>query len=413
MVLRNKLFSGDSLSQVLLHRRELLRNAVNEWNADHLLKAPEQDVIDSLLGQHGMQAPVMHRDRLEALESRDRAVPVPDIMGRRVDARETEIVFAVPCSGDMQVFRLQPDNSSIFMGGPAEQIVGSEIHVPWQGTPTTDPSAIKEQINRIFDQMENNLARARAQIEHHNKLVEETTRRLVMERKGKLLADRQLEAALGIPIRRKSGPPIYAVPVTRRVVGLDRSKTHSSIPFAPEPTLSSQDYEEVIKVLLHARNALERTPLTVAKLGEEDIRNVLLVSLNSTFEGRGGGELFNGEGKADIVIRVDDRNVFIGECKIWDGPKAVDEAVSQLLKYVVWRDSKAALLIFIRDGDATSLIKKTIEKIEAHANYKRTLPQREAKGRHDFVIRANDDQEREIQLAFLPFILPVKKAKKI
>ncbi|MFH9944196.1 hypothetical protein ACH4OT_33360 [Streptomyces murinus] len=110
-----------------------------------------------------------------------------------------------------------------------------------------------------------------------------------------------------------------------------------------------------------------------------------------------------------ILIRVEDRNVFIGECKIWNGPQAIEEAITQLLRYLVWRDSKAALLVFIRDTEPTSSIQKAIQKIEGHPNHRRTLQAREADGRYDFVLSANDDLEREIHLAFLPFVLPIKK----
>jgi hypothetical protein len=39
-----------------------------------------------------------------------------------------------------------------------------------------------------------------------------------------------------------------------------------------------------------------------ARLNEEQIRDLLLVNLNAQFEGKAGGEVFNGEGKTDILI---------------------------------------------------------------------------------------------------------------
>jgi len=119
-------------------------------------------------------------------------------------------------------------------------------------------------------------------------------------------------------------------------------------------------------VLISSRNALERNPSTVAKLNEEQIRDVLLIGLNTQFEGNVGGEVFNGAGKTDILVRVDDRNIFIGECKIWKGPKTVTDALNQLLSYLVWRDTKAALLIFIRSGHIASITATAVTAIRAH-----------------------------------------------
>ena len=58
-----------------------------------------------------------------------------------------------------------------------------------------------------------------------------------------------------------------------------------------------------------SRNALERSPSLPAQLHEEQIRFILLVSLNAVFEGLAGGEVFNHKGKTDILIRMENTNV--------------------------------------------------------------------------------------------------------
>ncbi|MER7149859.1 hypothetical protein [Streptomyces lydicus] len=68
------------------------------------------------------------------------------------------------------------------------------------------------------------------------------------------------------------------------------------------------------------------------------------------------GEVFNNTGKTDISIRSADRHVFIGECKIWKSPQGITEALDQLLKYLTWRDTKAALVLFIRSGTPSDVI---------------------------------------------------------
>ncbi|QCX73706.1 hypothetical protein C9F11_47165 (plasmid) [Streptomyces sp. YIM 121038] len=380
--------------------------AINAWDADDLLASPETDIIEHLIDEYGAQAPVVHRDRMQRLPSSDHISTVDDFMGRR-EIRQTEITFLVPCEGDLDLMRYRPGAYTSLLSGQTAKIVGSEIEVIWRGK-TSDPAVVLHKINDELDIIEKNLDSARSEIAGHNEFLRKTVSERVSLRKRKILADRELEAALGIPVRQHDGPPAFSVPVSRRQV-MPRRHPVAAQPFQPEWELLEKDYEEAIRVITHSRNALERTPGTIAKLGEEDIRNLLLVSLNSTFMGASGGELFNGDGKTDILVRVEDRNVFIGECKIWDGPKVVGDALTQLLKYHVWRDSKGALLLFIRRGDATSTIRKAIQKIEEHPNHKRTLDARPSDGRYDFVIRANDDAEREIHLAFLPFILPLKQ----
>lgn len=168
--------------------------------------------------------------------------------------------------------------------------------------------------------------------------------------------------------------------------------------------MAEQDYREALRVLRDQAIALERTPSLAAKLKEEEIRDVLLIGLNGQFEGKAGGELFNGGGKTDILIRVDNRNIFIGECKVWHGEKSMDEAHEQLFSYLVWRDTKAAILLFIRNKDVTAVIRKAVAKIWKHPNFKRDrLSNRE--GEYEFTMHASDDPEREIHLTFIPFAL--------
>jgi hypothetical protein len=151
-----------------------------------------------------------------------------------------------------------------------------------------------------------------------------------------------------------------------------------------------------------------------AKLDEEETRDLLLVTLNAQFEGKAGGEVFNCTGKTDILIREGDRNVFIGECKIFD-PKnrqsverIVTDALSELLGYLVWRDTKAALLLFIRGTDVSAVTDKALGAIRNRPNYKRP-GKIGSEERHDFVIHADGDANREIHLAFLPFLIGARK----
>ena len=95
---------------------------------------------------------------------------------------------------------------------------------------------------------------------------------------------------------------------------------------------------------------IERSPASFASLDEEAIRTHFLLQLNGHYEGSATGETFNSSGKTDILIRVDNRNVFIAECKFWRGPKSFSEAIDQLLGYLSWRDSKGAFARFQSDA---------------------------------------------------------------
>ena len=102
-----------------------------------------------------------------------------------------------------------------------------------------------------------------------------------------------------------------------------------------EWSLADAVYERMITTVTSFRHALERRPVSARLLlpGEETLRDWLMFLLSANYEAPDGSELFaggetgNGKGKTDILIRHQDRNAFIGECKFWHGPRKSGEAI--------------------------------------------------------------------------------------
>jgi hypothetical protein len=133
----------------------------------------------------------------------------------------------------------------------------------------------------------------------------------VEARRERLLADRNLVANLPFKIsaRRPDSKQTYVAPVQRKPLQVQRPKTAEA--FKPEPTLAEVDYQHILSVIEGMTQTMERNPTTFAKLDEEALRDMYLVPLNGHFEGAATGETFNAAGKTDILIRMEDRNIFI------------------------------------------------------------------------------------------------------
>ena len=396
------LFAEGDLGSVLGATARKPAERLGAWDADALLKAPEADVIEELIEEGTVRCPRLLRDEAwmpPPSETTQKFRNFGEVEERRV----TQIVLVVPFDGDRDVFRLR---ASTFSLNPPRVLTLSdhELRIAEDG-PIGDAASVRARFDAQVDEIEKSLASSRMQIEEHNARIRAEVPGMVSRRRAQLLAARNLQAEIGFPVRRRPDADTYTVPIKRRNLRPVRpASTPAATPFKPEPTMADSDYQAALAVLRTSRNALERTPSLAAKLDEEQIRDLLLVNLNAHFEGDAVGEVFNGEGKTDILIRVEDRNIFIGECKIWGGPSTMDEALGQIFKYLVWRDTKAAILLFIRNKDVTAVIKKVVAKIEAHPNCKRRGPSH-TDDRLDFVMHARDDAEREIHLALLPFAL--------
>jgi hypothetical protein len=401
------LFSKSELRLALEATAQKLRDELLGWDPDELLMLPEADVVEHLVAAHSVGCPRLRRAEAHLLPISEQTQTVKDYFGDRVTLRMTTLTLVVPYDGVQIIFSLRASQSSF--NPPRATVTEGELQLTWSGQ-DADAAPVRAHFDSELDKIEQHLSWAQNDIDTHNRTIKATTPDLVAQRRAKLLRDRELEAGIGLPVQRRSDASSYSVPVRRRLIAPSSPpRPTASSPFQPEPMLADADCEAALGVLRNSRNALERSPSMTARLNEEQIRDLLLFNLNAQFKGKAGGEVFNGEGKTDILIREGDRNVFIGECKIWKGPKTIRDALDQLLRYLVWRDTKAALLLFIRSGHASEVIKKSIAEIEASPNYKR-------RGRHDsdervdFVLHAKGDPAREIQLAFLPFALGASKS---
>lgn len=132
----------------------------------------------------------------------------------------------------------------------------------------------------------------------------------------------------------------------------------------------------------------------------------MLVALNATWQGDAVGEAFNAKGHTDILIRRNDSNVFVAELKIWDGPKTVDDAVTQLLGYLGHRDARAALVVFVRGrADQTAAVRDAFAAVGAHSAVTGG-PEVRDDLRQDFVLTPPQNPERPVSLAVLVFVVP-------
>jgi hypothetical protein len=402
------LFAKIDLRLALEAAVQELHSELLHWNPDELLALPSADVVEHLVKKHSVTCPKLRRDEAHLLPVSEQTLTLKDYFGDRVTRRVTQLTLVVPYDGERIVFSMRASQSHI--NPPRGTVVDGELRLTWvgQGANGGDGAAVRANFDAELNKIEQALSWCQNDIDAHNRMIVARTPSLVAQRRAKLLGDRELEAAIGFPVQRRSDAAKYAVPMHRRRIApkeSPRPRPTVSGPFQPEPMLAEADYEDALGVLRNSRNALERSPSMTARFNEEQIRDLLLVNLNAQFEGKASGEVFNGSGKTDILIREGDRNVFIGECKIWKSPKTIRDALDQLLgAYLVWRDTKAALLLFIRSGHATEVIKKSVAEVEANPNFKR-------RGRHDsdervdFVLHAREDPAREIQLALLPFVL--------
>jgi hypothetical protein len=310
----------------------------------------------------------------------------------------SQVVISFPITGTAEMLDYQA--STFSLSGTYAKVSNGSVVIEIAER-TLNAETIRSQVNRAKEDVTKRAGWANSDLTKFRAIAEQSIRSALERRKERILNDRAVEEALGIPVR-TSTIPRPPTPARRAQVSLQRRKSQSG--FVPEPVLDEAIYRDVLQQVRAWATSLERTPGTASKLDEEELRDLLLGNLNTYWQGSAGGELFNGSGKADILIRHENRNVFIGECKIWRGPKGVADALDQLLGYLVWRDSKSALVVFIKTGDPAATIEKLHAAVEAHPSHALTKDSSDPGKRVDYVITA-DVEGRRVSLAVLPVII--------
>lgn len=406
------LFNTYDIFSVIQNHTEKLKRRVQEIAANTILGASEQDLIASLVAEFQLQVPVLKEADIYIAHSGETQVDVSLDPTRRffhdhsgptyVPGNET--IIAVPFEGDAEFFKIKPQ--SYTLNPPRATVTRDELQLTYVRT-DQNADAIKRDYQSAVASINTYLSSLANSAAQFNSQLEASVTSQLKARKNRLLADAGMTAALGLPLKkRESTPTTYSVPVNRRAPKIEELRVTK--PFAPEPALAMEDYEEILGIIQNMVRVMELSPRAFHDMGEEDLRYQILVQLNGAFKGQATGETFNFQGKTDILIRVDGKNVFIAECKFWEGEKGFLATVDQLLSYLSWRDTKTAVVIFNRNADFSAVLAKISEIAPKHPQFKRDLG-KSGESVFRYVFAQPNDRNREAFLTVLGFDIPTQR----
>ena len=404
----DELFSKYDLRGTIENQGHALAKDINSLGENEVLSASQEEMVTYLVEKHeinplAIDEPSIQMDYSEVQldVSRHHESLILAFTGPR-HVTGTRLTFFVPFTGDADLFHCRP--STRRMGLPAPNVGSNELVFTYEATKDRS-SGINDTFKEDLHQIQIHAARVNEVIKGFNDTLPERARQLLKARREKLLQDRNLVESIGFPLRRRQPPPsTFAVPDVKRRI-MPPKPVASSASFSPEPTLDMKEYEDILSILSNMVEVMERSPRAFKDMNEEDLRTHFLVQLNGQYEGQATGETFNYEGKTDILIRADGKNIFIAECKFWTGPAGLKEALDQLLGYTSWRDTKVALLVFNRDRNMSTVLSRVPETVREHPHYKADRPTN-AETEFRYVFGHRDDAQREIIVTIRVFDVP-------
>lgn len=367
-------FSGD-LRATLEHHGQGLVSEVDAAPEDHVLQADEEEWARALAERYSVEAPELLADDAWMDPPKDVQVDVSwDHFNRAImDPSQPayvpghRTVVHIPFTGDKSVFSLQASTRSL--SPPRADVANGELRLVVE-YPSDSPKDIKAETAGLVAQVNQGLVWARADIDQYNRGLEGKARAAIQNRRQRVERHREHLATTGLPV----GPPgersktYIAEALVRRPAPV-LARTPSSQPIKLEPVLADKVFEHILEVIRLKAVGIERSPKTYAGMDEEALRTDLLDALNTHYRGQGTAEAFNVNGKTDILVRHEGNNLFIGECKFWSGAKGFVETIDQLYGYTAWRDTKLAVIMFVRERDLTTIIERGREALDRHDQF--------------------------------------------
>jgi hypothetical protein len=279
------------------------------------------------------------------------------------------VVVHIPFDGDAGVFSLRP--SSFTFNPPRGRVKDDDLLLTIEYARDSQPN-IDGEVNGFIGTVSQWLGFARGDIDLFNRTLEQQARQAIEGLRQRIEQRDAHLAQSTIPERRpgESGKKTYIpdVLVRRPAPSLPETLADDKPPQL-EPVLDERVFEHILGVIRMQARQMEQSPGTYRQMGEEDRRQTTVATLNTHYEGRAHAEAFNVEGKTDILIRHDGRNLFICECKFWNGAEGFTDTIDQLFRYTGWRDTKLAIVMFVREKGLTAILKKARATLEQHPQF--------------------------------------------
>jgi hypothetical protein len=389
---------------------------IQKQDSNYLLNVNPSD-FTAFIFQNYYLEPITLEENNITVDQEEKDVDVSRDSNRWIEDRNrpfylkgTKITYFIPFKGNSSLFDYRPSTYNL---NPPQGTVDDQnqtLILSFEGVGLT-ADQVKQAYGREIAEIKKWLGWISGQVQQYNQQLKSTIEDQVKKRREKLLQDRGLVADLGFPMKKRmTYSTTYAVPEIRRK--LVPKPTASTDAFKPEPTLPLEDYEYILRVVSNMAQVMERSPKAFLNMKEEDIRQHFLVQLNGAYEGQATGETFNYEGKTDILIRFEGKNIFIAECKFWGGPEAFMETIDQILKYLSWRDSKTAIILFNRTKNLSNVLAQIPDLVSSHPNFKSQIPIKSETG-FRFKMSNKDDKNKDFLLTVMLFDVPTSETKSV
>lgn len=306
-------------------------------------------------------------------------------------------------TGSHELFRVQPSpwimTSYDINIDKKSQIVSFSFKLYNQ-----DAEEFKKTKSQYFRDAFANLENINKNIISINTKLHDSIKRSFQREKEKYLKENDFFAAINVKINSETNSVFSAPTIIKKII--PQPIVSKNKEFSSEPMMSTEMYDDVLKVIYDSGKNMEKKTALYKGKDEEGLRDQFLFVLETRYEGTtASGETFNRSGKTDIILKYanDGSNLFVAECKFWHGASEFLAAISQLFeRYLTWRDSKAALLVFVKNKDFSNVLATIKKEIKSHTLFIKEVGSR-GETSYSYIFSLPQDKDKQVRFEIMAF----------
>jgi len=402
------LFRQKSAGDVFDEYLEIIKKEIRDKSNDYVLNIPKNEWLDYFTTRFEQTPLTIYPEKI-TIVSAGKGQRRSEGMWTEYVQETMKLEVLLPYTGTTYLLYLRP--SSFTLNSCTAEINSED----GRGTITyaieitnQNEQEFNSAKQRFIEYVTSNIPGVNKEAEAFNRRIEYEFNLAYEARKQKALSENSFFEKLNIVVNPGTSE-VYKVPVlTKKRTPEPKLDEKSSRKYTQMPELDNVTYNDIIGYVNKALKSVEKKPSIYKVKDEEELRDYLLPILENHYETTTvTGETFNKKGKTDILIRsTDGSNVFVAECKYWKGEAGFLETINQLFdRYLTWRDSKTALIIFVTNKEFSKVLTSIQEAVKKHPYFVRQT------GAHDessfsYIFHFPTDKGKHIYTEVMAFHFP-------
>lgn len=398
------------VSDYFTHKYREIENIIRNLKTDYILNVNQEEYINMLVSKETVLFEIYYdTERILFEGKQDKQEEIEEysgFYGHSISRKYREYKFCLKYkfSGDIDVLRIQPDCfsfSTLYNPIPIE-VFDDELYIQFSSR-DNDSQIIEKQISEIKKNAFRNLDKpdgAQWHIKLFNEQLPQEIKRIFERVKAERVKEYRMLVELGIE---SLDSTTIEVPILKRITPIPHLLENKKVSYQ----IKDDIYKDILRHIYVLCKGYEQHESIYKGKHEESLRDLIVPSLNSAFIGtNSSAETFNRKGKTDIITKApDNSSIFIAECKVWRGEKVFMEAIDQLLGYVTWRDTRTAIILFVKKGEISDVIEKARSAMTKHPCYVIDKGQTNESS-FSYTYHINGDNQSHIALELMIFHYP-------